>query len=277
VIVDTHTHVNCTDTGRYPRSPRGVGSDWWRTDDHGAGTLQAAMDAAGVDRAVVVQAVGPYGYDCRCAIDEAARSPERLSLVVAVDLAAPAPAEALRELAAEAPLAGIRLFGIGDDDEWLENGSGAAMWEAAGELGVTVVPVVFPRHVARVGALVAAHPGVAVAMDHAGFPDLPLTDDAPILGLADYPDVHLKVSSHVLEGVTDPPALVARLAEAFGADRLCWGSDYPQTSVDYGALVRLGQQGASGLAAQEREAFLSGTALRLFPVPGPTGARPGGR
>jgi len=271
VIVDTHTHVNCTDTGRYPRSPRGVGSDWWRHDDHGAATLLGAMDAAGVDRAVVVQAVGPYGYDCRCALDEAARSPQRLSLVVAVDLAAPEPARALRELAAAAPLAGIRLFGIGDDDSWLEDGTGAAMWDAAGELGLTVVPVVFPRHVPLVSALVAAHPGVAVAMDHAGFPDMPLTDDAPILGMAELPDVYLKVSSHVLEGAADPGALVGRLAQAFGAERLCWGSDYPQTSVDYGALVQLGREGAEGLAPADREAFLSGTALRLFPVPGVTG------
>jgi predicted TIM-barrel fold metal-dependent hydrolase len=268
VIVDTHTHVNCTDQARYPRAPQGVGSDWWRDDDHGAGTLLPAMDAAGVDHAVVVQAVGPYGYDCRCAIDEAARAPGRLALVVAIDPAVPEPGRRLRELAEQAPLAGVRLFGLGTGTGWLSDGTGAEVWEAAGSLGLTVVPVVMPLHVAAVGALAAAHRGVVVAMDHAGFPDLPLTDDAPVLGLAGLPDVHLKVSSHLLEAAAEPGALLARLAEAFGAGRLCWGSDYPQTSTDYGALVRLGRDAAAALPPADRDAFLSGTATRLFPVPG---------
>jgi predicted TIM-barrel fold metal-dependent hydrolase len=268
VIVDTHTHVNCTDQARYPRSPRGVGSDWWRDDDHGARTLLAAMDAAGVDRAVVVQAVGPYGFDCRCAVDEAARAPDRLALVVAIDPAVPAPGRRLRELAAQAPLAGVRLFGLGTGTGWLTDGTGAEVWEAAGSLGLTVVPVVMPPDVAAVGTLAAAHGGVAVAMDHAGFPDLPLTDEAPVLALAALPDVHLKVSSHLLESAPDPGAVLARLAEAFGAERLCWGSDYPQTSTDYGELLRLGRNAAAALPPAEGEAFLSGTATRLFPVPG---------
>ncbi len=268
MIVDTHTHVNCTDQARYPRSPRGVGSDWWREGDHGASSLLSAMDAAGVDRAVVVQAVGPYGYDCTCAIDEAARAPSRLSLVVAIDPSAPAPARTVRELAARAPLAGVRLFGLGSDTGWLQDGTGAEVWEAAGALGLTIVPVVMPPHVAAVGALAAAHPGVAVAMDHAGFPDLPLADDAPVLGLATVPDVFVKVSSHLLEEAPDPGALLGRLASAFGAGRLCWGSDYPQTSTDYGALLRLGLDAAAVLSPPDREAFLSGTAARLFPPPG---------
>ena len=110
--------------------------------------------------------------------------------------------------------------------------------------------------------------GVAVALDHAGFPDLPLTDDARVLGLAEIPDVHLKVSSHLLEAAPDPGAVLSRLADAFGAGRLCWGSDYPQTSTDYGALLRLGREAAAAFPHADREAFLSGTATRLFPVPG---------
>ncbi len=267
MIVDTHTHVNCTDTARYPRSPRGVGSDWWKSADHGSGTLLAAIDAAGVSRAVVVQAVGPYGYDCTCAIDEAARSPDRLALVVAVDPSVPSPGQVVRDLAARAPLAGVRLFGLGDELGWLEDGRGAEVWAAAGSLGLTVGPVVMPPSVGAVARLAAAHPGVAVAMDHCAFPDLPLTDDAPLFSLVALPDVHLKVSSHLLEAAPDAGAVVGRLADAFGADRLCWGSDYPQTSTDYGALVRLGVDAAAALSSPAREAFLSGTALRLFPVP----------
>jgi L-fuconolactonase len=266
VIVDTHVHVACAETLRYPRSPRGVGSDWWRDDDRGAASLLAALDAAQVDRAVVVQAVGPYGYDCRCAMDAVAEHPDRLALVVAVDPDSPSPAGALEELAAEGQVAGVRVFCVGGGHPaWLEDGRAAAVWDVAGAMGITVVPTVWPRHLQSVRALAASRPSVPVALDHAGFPDLPLADDAPVLTLADLPSVHLKVSSHVLEGVPDPAALVDRLCSVFGADRLCWGSDYPQTSSRYEELVALGRAAAAGLAPADREAFLGGTATRLWP------------
>ena len=138
------------------------------------------------------------------------------------------------------------------------------MWDAAGALGITVVPVVFPRHLGAVRALAEPRPSVVVALDHAGFPDHPLDAGAPVLGLADLPAVHLKVSSHLLLEAADPAAELRQLVAAFGADRLCWGSDYPQTSPDYGGLLALGQVAAAGLSATDGEAFLAGTAARLF-------------
>ncbi len=263
MIVDTHVHVACVDTVRYPRSPRGVGSDWWRSGDRGGAALVATIARAGVDRAVVVQAVGPYGYDCRCATDAARVDPDRLALVVAVDPESPAPGDDLRAVARIAPVAGVRVFSVGGAPQaWLTDGRAASVWEAAGDLGITVVPTVMPPSLAAVGALVAANPDVAVALDHAGFPELPLTDDSPVLALAESRAVHLKVSSHLLEAAPDPAALVGRLAAAFG-ERLCWGSDYPQTSLDYPALLGLGRAAAARLTPAERDAFLGGTAVRL--------------
>ncbi len=264
MIVDTHVHVACADTPRYPRSPRGVGSDWWRSG-HDVDALVGALDAAEVDRAVVVQAVGPYGYDCRCAVDAVAAHPDRCALVVAVDPDSPDPAAELEALARQAPVAGVRLFCIGEDEPaWLTDGRGGAVWDAAGALGITVVPVVFPRHLAVVRDLAAARPSVVVALDHAGFPDLPLASNAPVLGLADLPAMHLKVSSHLLMTAADPGGLLSRFVAAFGAGRLCWGSDYPQTSPVYGDLLALGRRAADALSAADRSAFLGGTATRLF-------------
>jgi L-fuconolactonase len=159
----------------------------------------------------------------------------------------------------------VRVFSVGGAPEaWLTDGRAAAMWDVAGDLGITVVPTVMPPSLAAVRALVAARPSVPVALDHAGFPDLPLTDASPVLALADLPALHLKVSSHLLEAAADPAALVTRLAGAFGADRLCWGSDYPQTSLDYAALLGLGRAAAADLPPADRDAFLGGTATRLW-------------
>ena len=53
----------------------------------------------------------------------------------------------------------------------------------------------------------------------------------------------------------------------FGADRLVWGSDYPQThDRPYAALVALGRDACAGLPADDRARFLGGNAVRLWPA-----------
>jgi hypothetical protein len=53
-----------TDEGRYPRSPLfGVQSDWSKQRPITIEQFVEAMDAAGVDKAAIVQASTCYGYD----------------------------------------------------------------------------------------------------------------------------------------------------------------------------------------------------------------------
>ena len=75
-----------------------------------------------------------------------------------------------------------------------------------------------------------------------------------MLDLADSPHVSLKVSPHVLRSSGDDPArLVDQLVERFGAGRLLWGSDYPQSEHDsYGQLVELGEGSFRHLAPASR-------------------------
>ncbi|MDX6660361.1 MAG: L-fuconolactonase, partial [Solirubrobacteraceae bacterium] len=113
------------------------------------------------------------------------------------------------------------------------------------------------------------HPTVEVAVDHCGFSDFaagpPYAAAADLFALADLPAVHLKVSSHVLEPLEDPADLVDELARRFGAERLCWGSDFPQTqSHPYPELVDLGRRACRRLDAAGQEAFLSGTSRHLW-------------
>jgi predicted TIM-barrel fold metal-dependent hydrolase len=263
IVADSHTHVA---SPAYPFSPMGVGSDWWRS---GATVvdLVAAMDAAGVGRAVVVQAVGAYGYDCRCACDAVAGvHGERLTLVVAVDMAGADPASDLVALAASAPVHGVRVFGVGGPPPvWLADGRADDVWAAAASLGITVVPTLFGRDLALLGSVVDRHPAVPVAIDHCGFPH-PGADLSPaLLALAGLPAVHLKVTTHVLRDALDPAGFVAALARAFGSERLCWGSDHPQSlGLKYSEMVTLGRVASAGLTPAGQEEFLAGTAARLW-------------
>lgn len=276
-MIDAHVHVVCRDEHRYPLAPTGAGSDWWRTTGDAA-DLVAALDGSGVEHAVVVQAIGVYGYDCRCAAATVAAGGGRFAFVAAVDMDGPDPAAALADLVAEALAAGadgqasgavvgVRAFGVGAaGTAWLADGRGDALWEAAGELGIVVVPTIFTDRLAQLRALIERHPSTTVALDHCAFPDMaPPERRDDLYDLADLPSLHLKVTSHNLHAADDPAALLDRLAEAFGAHRLAWGSDFPQhQTLTYPEMVGLARVACRNLPAADQQAFLGGTSRRLW-------------
>jgi predicted TIM-barrel fold metal-dependent hydrolase len=275
MIVDTHVHIASPDRERYPLRPGGVGSAWFHAADADAEHLLALMDRHGVDRTVVVQAVGAYGYDCAYAIDAVRAHPDRLVLVGSVDMDGDDPAAALAGLAAGAGdlLRGVRVFGVlGHEPVWLRDRRADEVWELAGRLGITVVPTIFPDMIEHLGAVVARHPGTVTALDHCAFVDLapghPFPAAGPLLALAGLPGLHLKVSSHLLGHARahgDPAALVDRLAETFGAHRLAWGSDHPQTQdLTYDRMLDLARHSARHLGEDGRSDYLGGTALRVW-------------
>jgi predicted TIM-barrel fold metal-dependent hydrolase len=153
----------------------------------------------------------------------------------------------------------------------LEDGRADAVWEAAGDLGVSLIPVLWPNGLPGMFVVVERHPNVVVALDHCGMPDLtggaPFPEAGTLFDLADLDAVSLKVSSHVLheaEEMGDPAALIDALAAQFGADRLCWGSDHPQTQIPYPEMVELARRATRNLSRDDRERFFSGTALSLW-------------
>ena len=251
-------------------APTGVGSAWFEGDTSGVESLLSLMDGAGVEAACVVQAIGAYGYDCSYAIDAVGAAPDRLALVVSVDMAGADPPAALGALVDRAPVRAVRVFGVGSaDPSWLTNGRGLALWQAARDLGLGTVPTLWGRDLPALRPLVEAFPDVPVAVDHCGFPELrdgpPYADLADLLTLADLPAIHLKLSTHVLAPLAEPADFVEVLAERFGPARMCWGSDHPQThSMSYAAMVDLGRRAARRLDADGRQAFLAGTARRLW-------------
>jgi L-fuconolactonase len=251
------------DTDRYPR--RADAAPWF----HGGGdvtALLAAMDDAGVDRAVVVQFVGGYGYDCRYALDAVAAGDGRLRLCAAVDMEGADPAGDLRALTRSSPRAAVRAFGVAagaDEPPWLTDGRAAALWQAAEETGTTVVATLWGRDLHHLRPLAEGHPSVPIAIDHCGFVDL-TGDASALLALADLPNVHVKVSTHVLAPLAEPADAIDLLVAHFGAHRLVWGSDHPQTPGTYDGMVRLAHHASRRLAEADRAAFLGGTAQRLW-------------
>ena len=84
-VIDAHLHVVSADTDRYPLQPGGFGRDWWTGRSVDVAQIGRDLDAAGVDRGVIVQAVGPYRNDNRYARAAVAGDPDRFALVGAID------------------------------------------------------------------------------------------------------------------------------------------------------------------------------------------------
>lgn len=275
MIVDTHTHVIARDEARYPLRPSGVGSQWFRDAPCSVDDLDALMTGAGVDAAVLVQAFGAYSYDNSCVLDAAAGRPDRFVSVVIVEARDPAAPSLLRELAGTPAFAGIRLFSIaappGPQPTWLDDPATDEVWRLCSGLGLPVVVACLPEHLPRLGRMLGRFPDAAVALDHCGFVDFGVPGGADdLFRLAGHANLTCKVTSHLLEAAVargDAPGVVDRLAAEFGADRLAWGSDFPQThDRSYRELVTLAQQACANLSEQARSMVLAGTALRLWPA-----------
>jgi L-fuconolactonase len=276
VLVDTHTHVIARDEARYPLRPSGVGSNWYRDAPCTVEELAALTESAGVGAAVLVQAFGAYTFDNSYVVDAAAADPTRFVSVVIVDPEDTASPARLREYAREKSCTGVRLFSIGPMDRgqptWLDDPVTFTLWETCAALGLRVVVACLPEHLERLARTLEHFPEQAVLLDHCGFVNFtgPHSANADALfRLARHPNLHCKVTSHVLEQASsreDAGAVVERLIAEFGADRLAWGSDYPQThDRPYADLVALALGACAGLSTRDRDLVMGGTAQRLWP------------
>jgi predicted TIM-barrel fold metal-dependent hydrolase len=240
VIVDSHVHVVADDRDAYPLRPQGFGRVWWEDVSCSVDALLANMDGAGVDRAVVVQAVGPYGFDNAYLLDAVAAHPDRLRAVAAVDLDDD-------PVAVPDGVVGIRCFAVGDRAAWVARRD---VFDAVLERAPTVVLTAFHPQLDALLPALRAHPGTPVAVDHAGFPDPAAGPRYPVLErLAELPHASVKVTGHA----GDP----AYLFDLFGPERVLAGSDWPQSDGTYEELW-------ADLRAHASAGFLGDNAARLW-------------
>jgi L-fuconolactonase len=272
VIVDTHVHVVAADRERYPLHPTGISLDWFREAPVTVEEFLELMTAAGVDRAVLVQPMSAYSFDNRYVIDSARRHSDRLASVVIVDTLDD-PAGRLRTMAGEG-VSGVRLFAIRNPSlSRLDSPHALGLCEVAAELDLCVIVTILSNQFPELRAVLERFPDVTVTLDHCGFPDLsggpPYAKAAALFELASVSNLNLKMSCHLLEqaeAAGDPRDLVDQLAATYGADRLLWGSDFPQThDRSYAELVELGHTACSRLSLGDQRRFLGENALRLWP------------
>lgn len=274
-LIDTHTHIVSPDVERYPRKPGVAQSAWYDETPAAAEDLLREMDGAGVHGAVLVQAHGPYAGDNAYCADARSVAPDRFVSSSIIDVRAGDAVDQLRYWTLERGMAGTRVFHLPPPPRpWLADPELAPVYAEAQKLGVRVNFCVVRRHLPALGEVLATMPDTPVAVDHCGLietPDAPPDDVfANLLALARFRELRLKVSTYVLDyapqlGLSSPQ-LVRKLADEFGADRLMWGSDWPQTHhLAYAQLVEQGRNAAELLSPAERDSYLGGTAAAFYP------------
>ena len=134
-----------------------------------------------------------------------------------------------------------------------------------------------PTALARAADTIAALHDTIVLVSHVGLPGPDARDAdpdtvaallAPLLALADRPHVSVKLSGLYAIDPHFPHAgaraAVARVQDAFGADRLAWASDFAPvtTAVDSADVLRVPTWLLQGVSRDEAQAMLGGTLLR---------------
>ena len=275
-VVDTHAHIISSDPRRFPYSPlSGSLPDWPAERFVNAHTLLRRMDVAGVDRAVLVQYSSAHGYDNRYVLETAKQYPDRFLAVCTLDGLQPDAPDKLTACAREGA-AGLRLRAptrVGPLD-WLMC---EPLWQRAAELHLPVcvhfMESVQAEGVTLLPSLLRQFPAVPVVLDHVGNP--PWRDGSPdyglkpILNLAQYTQLTLKFATINLERLhaasVEPHVALQRLVARFGADRIMWGSDAPNTPGDYAEMLAWMRSAISQLSDSDQQTILSGTALRVYP------------
>jgi predicted TIM-barrel fold metal-dependent hydrolase len=200
--------------------------------------MVAAMDAVGVDGAVLVSPFSMYRYDASYAKEVYAAHPDRFRLVKPVDPTDPAVLETIADWASTNGTVGIRVF-LRDDV------STDPADPAINRVLATAAQHSLPVNLACTGRLdqarqlAARNPNTWLVIDHLGLPQPheppppadPFTDLPKLLALAAHDNVAVKISgactlSHdpfPYKDLWDP---LGRVFEVFGFDRCMWGTDW---------------------------------------------------
>ena len=194
----------------------------------------ADMEAAGVHGAVNHP---PYWNEAShaYAIEAARAYPDRLATLGWVDLAAPHARDEVRSWREKPGWIGLRYICVSDyERSWSSDGTMDWLWPMAEELGIPIA-LGGPLLVPLAGRLAERHPDLKITIDHLGFVDFTadhrLIQHPQIHSWARHQNVSVKLTGVPDYAGGDPYPFtstheaVRRLYDAYGPDRLFWGTD----------------------------------------------------
>lgn len=277
-VVDIHPHIVSPDTQRYPLAPLGGKQSTWSSERPITyQTLLAAMDDAGVDKAAIVHSSTAYGYDNSYAADAVVAVPSRFTGVYSIDVLAPDAVKTFDYWLGRG-CSGMRLFTTGstlpDQSTWFADPNTYPFWEHASAKNIPVCMQMKQEGLPLLRQIMDRFPKVTMIIDHlarAPFEDgPPYNSAAEFLALAKYEQVYLKITPINVTpkswGRAAPNTFFGKLIETFGASRIAWGSNFPNSVGTLSEILRAAREAFSFAKASDQDWIFGKTALTLYPA-----------
>lgn len=240
--------------------------------------LLGEMTAAGVDRAILVPPSWE-GYRNDYALEAAQKYPNRFAVMGKVPLNDCASEAKMASWLNQPGMMGFRIsFRHAGTHSWLDGGTADWFWAAAEKYDIPVM-VFAPFAVEKIGEIAERHPGLRVIVDQMGLnvqwrgKDLAPGVDV-LLKFARLENVAVKASC--LPCYVDEPypfptlhPQIRRVVEAFGPERVFWGTDLSQLPCPYRQAVTLFTEELDFLSTSDKE-WIMGRAIARWlnwPVP----------
>lgn len=246
--------------------------------------LARELGAAGLDGSLAVQARSDSREtDELLALARSSagtRTPVR-GVVGWLDLAAADLERQLDRYAVDPLLVGLRhVVQDEPDDRFLDRPDFRRGVRTAAGRGLVYDLLVYPRQLPAALDFVAALEGVSMVLDHCAKPPLRQGHGSPemaawergVRALARAPHLACKVSGLVTEAdwrawrAEDVLRCVAVVLEAFGPERVLYGSDWPVCllAASYARVFGLAARAVASCTPDERGAFFGGNAARVY-------------
>ena len=203
--------------------------------------MVAAMDAVGVDGALLVSPYSMYRFDASYALEVYAKHPGRFGIIRPFDPESETIAEDMAEWTGTPGVVGARImltYGEYDGD----HPGLHAILAAAGQAGVPV-NIMAAGNLPILRELARRNPGTQIVIDHVGLaqprhppaPPEPFAELDSVLAMAEFDNVAIKISgactlSHEPFSYPDIWEPLGRMFEAFGFERCLWGTDWTRAS-----------------------------------------------
>ena len=260
LIVDAQVHIWGSGTPLPPHRPVPVFSK----DE-----LLAEMDAAGVQAALI----HPPGWDPgsdRLALEAARQHPDRLAVLGKFPLDRPESRALVDGWTRQPGMLGLRfVFLQPHQKSWPTDGTLDWLWPAAERAGVPLA-LLAADFLPLVGRVAERHPSLKLIIDHLGRPHRTKDEAAwanlsELLALAKHPNVAVKATGAPSYSTEPYPFRnlhphLRRLHEAFGPERLFWGTDITRMPCTWRQCVTLFTEELPWLTARDKE-LIMGRAL----------------
>ena len=233
------------------------------------------MAEAGVDRAVIAPPWWEQDAN-EIALAAAAAHPQKFGVMGIYDPSDPRAASGIESWLGQPHILGIRLIFVGPSIRWLEEGSIDGFWAAAERLRIPLM-IYPPRACHLVHRVAQRYPELTLIIDHLGLQQRKTGPEAfecfaDALALSRHPNVYAKVSSlpayvserYPFPGLTEP---IRRAYDAFGPQRLMWGSDYTKLPCTYRECLDHFRIALDFLSADDRSWILGRTAAQALRWP----------